>query len=117
MPPRAAAERWASALPAALLCAVAFAASALASRRGFSAEANAKAKAVLAGLFRECVVFCGRECPVPALEFLVLSCGGKLGWEGEGSPISRGHASITHQIIDRPMPPERMRWAVGRARW
>ena len=47
MPPGAAAERWASALPAALLCAVAFAASALASRRGFSAEANAEASPAL----------------------------------------------------------------------
>ena len=62
----------------------------------------------LAGLFRECVFFCGRECPVPALEFVVLSCGGKLGWEGEGSTLTRGAASITHQIVDRPMPAERM---------
>ena len=49
---------------------------------------------------------------VAALEFCVLSCGGRLGWEGEGSALGAADAAITHQIVDRPMPPERM--AAGR---
>ena len=59
-------------------------------------------------LFGECVFFCGRETTVAALEFVVLSCGGKLGWEGEGSALSADDKAITHQIVDRPMPAERM---------
>jgi len=54
------------------------------------------------GLFSSCVVFCGRETPVGALEFVVLATGGRVGWEGEASPLRSDDASITHQVVDRP---------------
>ena len=59
-------------------------------------------------LFGDCVFFCGRETTVASLEFVVLSCGGKLGWEGEGSTLTAADKAVTHQIVDRPMPAERM---------
>jgi len=56
----------------------------------------------LHGLFCGCTVFCGRETPVATLEFLILATGGRVGWEGETSPLSHDDESITHQVIDRP---------------
>eukprot|EP00966_Prymnesium_polylepis_P236175 5462070-Prymnesium_polylepis.1 len=51
----------------------------------------------LHGLFCGCTVFCGRETPVATLEFLILATGGRVGWEGETSPLSHDDESITHQ--------------------
>jgi pescadillo len=36
------------------------------------------------------------------MEFMIISCGGKVGWEGAGSPYLINDATITHHIIDRP---------------
>ena len=58
--------------------------------------------AAVRGLFTGCHFFCARETPVPALEFVLLSCGGRVGWEGEASPFARDDPRITHQVIDRP---------------
>eukprot|EP00316_Scyphosphaera_apsteinii_P019867 CAMPEP_0119336936 /NCGR_PEP_ID=MMETSP1333-20130426/92938_1 /TAXON_ID=418940 /ORGANISM="Scyphosphaera apsteinii, Strain RCC1455" /LENGTH=665 /DNA_ID=CAMNT_0007347873 /DNA_START=90 /DNA_END=2087 /DNA_ORIENTATION=+ len=54
-------------------------------------------------LFKGCTFFFGRETPISSLELVVLSCGGKVGWEGDGSPITIDDETITHQIVDRPM--------------
>ena len=61
--------------------------------------------AALRSLFENCVVFLGRETPVATLELLVLNCGGKVGWEGEASPLAATDSSITHQVMDRPQIP------------
>uniref|UniRef100_A0A7S3SFK0 BRCT domain-containing protein n=2 Tax=Emiliania huxleyi TaxID=2903 RepID=A0A7S3SFK0_EMIHU len=59
-------------------------------------------------LFGSCVLYCGRECPLRSLEFVVLACGGTLGWDGEASRLEGSDGSITHQIVDRPMAEEDM---------
>lgn len=53
-------------------------------------------------LFTEKVFFISREVPRENVEFLILAFGGKIGWEGEGSPVSYTDSSITHVIMDRP---------------
>ena len=58
--------------------------------------------AALRGLFRGCVFFCGRECPVASLELLVLAGGGRIGWEGEASAFGADDARVTHVVVDRP---------------
>ena len=60
----------------------------------------------LRSLFASCVFFCGRETPIPSLEFIILALGGKVGWEGEASPFSIDDARITHHVIDRPFAGE-----------
>ena len=50
------------------------------------------------------VFFLAREVPRGMLEFVIRSFGGKVGWEGPGSPISPADPSITHVIVDRPAP-------------
>ena len=62
----------------------------------------------LRSLFNSCVFFCGRECPLASLEFVILSCGGTIGWEGEASPFHSEDERITHQLIDRPVSPEQL---------
>jgi pescadillo protein len=64
-------------------------------------ESNPEAVA-LRILFSSCNLFCCRETPIPSLELLVLSCGGKIGWEGEASPFSATDPCVTHIISDRP---------------
>ena len=58
--------------------------------------------AALRRLFTSCYFFCGRETPVPALELLIVSCGGHVGWEGDASPFGVGDACVTHHVVDRP---------------
>lgn len=58
-------------------------------------------------LFSSCTFFLSRETSRPIFEFLVRSFGGKIGWptsSGSGSPFDEAHESITHVIIDRPLP-------------
>ena len=47
-----------------------------------------------------------RETSRPIFEFVVRSCGGRIGWpasSGSGSPFDESDESITHVIIDRPL--------------
>eukprot|EP00325_Prymnesiales_sp_UTEX-LB-985_P007711 CAMPEP_0174711800 /NCGR_PEP_ID=MMETSP1094-20130205/13007_1 /TAXON_ID=156173 /ORGANISM="Chrysochromulina brevifilum, Strain UTEX LB 985" /LENGTH=724 /DNA_ID=CAMNT_0015910789 /DNA_START=66 /DNA_END=2245 /DNA_ORIENTATION=+ len=55
-------------------------------------------------LFKGCCFWCGRETPVSSLEFIIIACGGKVGWEGEASPFALNDPAVTHHIIDRPVP-------------
>jgi len=55
------------------------------------------------GLFSGCVFFCGRETPVASLEFVILSCGGAVAWDGEGSPMTESNEAITHQARQSPL--------------
>jgi len=36
------------------------------------------------------------------LELIILSFGGKVGWEGQDTPIAVEDGSITHHVVDRP---------------
>ncbi|KAI9352208.1 Pescadillo N-terminus-domain-containing protein [Obelidium mucronatum] len=57
-------------------------------------------------LFHSCVFFLSREVPRQSLEFVIKSFGGKVGWpetSGSGADVAENDATITHQIIDRPI--------------
>ena len=60
-----------------------------------------KRKRLFAGL----TFFVSREVPKGYLELICLAYGGKVGWEGNDSPISAKDPSITHHIVDRPKMP------------
>lgn len=53
-------------------------------------------------LFHNLTFFLSREIPRGYLELIILSYGGKVGWEGQDSPIAMEDSSITHHIVDRP---------------
>ena len=53
-------------------------------------------------LFNDKVFFISREVPRESVEFVILCFGGKIGWEGEGSPYSYTDPAITHVVMDRP---------------
>lgn len=53
-------------------------------------------------LFQNLTFFLSREVPRGYLELVILSYGGKVGWEGQDSPIAMNDKSITHHIVDRP---------------
>lgn len=53
-------------------------------------------------LFHNLTFFLSREVPRGYLELIILSYGGKVGWEGQDSPIAMDNNSITHHVIDRP---------------
>jgi len=53
-------------------------------------------------LFHKLTFFLSREVPRGYLELVILSYGGRLGWEGQDSPISMNDGTITHHIVDRP---------------
>ena len=57
-------------------------------------------------LFTDKVFFLSREVPRESVEFLILCFGGKIGWEGEGSPFSYTDPAITHVVMDRPTIPQ-----------
>lgn len=67
-----------------------------------SARAATAATKKFQRLFEGLVFFAGRETPLEPLELLVTSFGGRLGWEGPGSPLEVDDTRITHQICDRP---------------
>ena len=52
-------------------------------------------------LFSGLTVFVSREVPRESIELCVLALGGKVGWQGPGSPIEEIDQSITHHIVDR----------------
>lgn len=56
---------------------------------------------VFSTLFRDCVFWLGREVPKESLEFVILSFGGTVYWEGS-SGITEADEKITHQVVDRP---------------
>jgi pescadillo len=64
-------------------------------------DESLKRKCLFAGL----TFFLSREIPRGYLELVCLSYGGKVGWEGEDSPVSTKDSSITHNIVDRPKLP------------
>jgi len=53
-------------------------------------------------LFHNMTFFLSREVPRGYLELIILSYGGKVGWEGQDSPFHIDDTSITHHVIDRP---------------
>lgn len=53
-------------------------------------------------LFANLTFYLSREVPRGYLELIILSYGGKVGWEGQDSPIKMDDSSITHHIVDRP---------------
>lgn len=57
-------------------------------------------------LFNKFVFFIGREVPVDILEFVILSCGGKVISEAAIDELENSKSidlsSVTHQIVDRP---------------
>eukprot|EP00804_Cyclotella_cryptica_P022458 CCRYP_015093-RC/>CCRYP_015093-RC protein AED:0.31 eAED:0.31 QI:954/1/1/1/0.5/0.33/3/446/569 len=53
-------------------------------------------------LFNNLTFFLSREVPRGYLELIILSFGGKVGWEGQDSPIAMNDPSITHHVVDRP---------------
>ena len=60
-----------------------------------------------ARLFTPYTFFISRETSRQLFEFLIRSFGGRVGWpatSGSGSPFSESDESITHVIIDRPLP-------------
>lgn len=53
-------------------------------------------------LFHKLTFFLSREVPRGYLELIILSYGGRVGWEGQDSPISIEDSRITHHVVDRP---------------
>ena len=56
-------------------------------------------------LFQGLTFFLSREIPRGYLELVCLAYGGKVGWEGDNSPINMDDPTITHHIVDRPKLP------------
>ena len=70
---------------------------------------SAQEGSTVAKLFAPYSFWLSRETSRPIFEFVVRSCGGRIGWpasSGSGSPFDEPDESITHVIIDRP-PVER----------
>ena len=67
---------------------------------------SASEDGVAGGLFSGCVFYLARETPRESLLFVISSLGGAAGWDGEGAPlgIARDDPSVTHVIVDRPLP-------------
>eukprot|EP00607_Mallomonas_marina_P011023 CAMPEP_0182421878 /NCGR_PEP_ID=MMETSP1167-20130531/7421_1 /TAXON_ID=2988 /ORGANISM="Mallomonas Sp, Strain CCMP3275" /LENGTH=479 /DNA_ID=CAMNT_0024599459 /DNA_START=703 /DNA_END=2142 /DNA_ORIENTATION=- len=65
----------------------------------------------LSHLFTGLKFFINVEVPLDWLQLCVLSFGGLVGWDGEGSSFKSEDPSITHHVIDRPLqvPPEASR--------
>jgi len=56
-------------------------------------------------LFAGLTFFLSREVPRGYLEVICVSFGGKVGWDGPGSPFGPANPEITHHVIDRPVLP------------
>jgi pescadillo protein len=54
-------------------------------------------------LFRGLRFFLNREVPLGWLQLCIVSNGGQVGWEGQGSPFNAADAGITHHVVDRPL--------------
>jgi pescadillo len=52
-------------------------------------------------LFAGLTVFVSREVPRESIELCILALGGRVGWQGPGSPVLEGDQSITHHVVDR----------------
>ena len=67
---------------------------------------SAQEGSTVARLFAPYTFWLSRETSRPIFEFVVRSCGGRIGWpasSGSGSPFDESDESITHVIIDRPL--------------
>jgi pescadillo protein len=67
---------------------------------------SAQEGSTIAKLFAPYTFWLSRETSRPIFEFVVRSCGGRIGWpasSGSGSPFDESDESITHVIIDRPL--------------
>ena len=67
---------------------------------------SAQESPTIAKLFAPYTFWLSRETSRPIFEFVVRSCGGRIGWptsSGSGSPFDESDESITHVIIDRPL--------------
>mmetsp|Transcript_9082 Transcript_9082/g.11172 ORF Transcript_9082/g.11172 Transcript_9082/m.11172 type:complete len:597 (-) Transcript_9082:115-1905(-) len=60
-------------------------------------------------LFAKLTFFLSREIPRGYLELVILSFGGKVGWEGDDSPIHATDPSVTHHVVDRPKLPDSLK--------
>merc|ERR1712176_202852 len=54
-------------------------------------------------LFDGLVFFLSREVPRGYLELVILSFGGRVGWDGDDTPFQVNDKCITHHVIDRPL--------------
>ena len=52
-------------------------------------------------LFSGLTFFLSREVPRESIELCTMAMGGRIGWDGAGSPVTEEDSSITHHIIDR----------------
>ena len=67
---------------------------------------SAQEGSTVAKLFAPYTFWLSRETSRPIFEFVVRSCGGRIGWpasSGSGSPFDESDESVTHVIIDRPL--------------
>ena len=67
---------------------------------------SAQEGSAIANLFAPYTFWLSRETSRPIFEFVVRSCGGRIGWpasSGSGSPFDESEESVTHVIIDRPL--------------
>ena len=72
------------------------------SSSSFTSSATADLRSADAGkLFSALTFFLSREVPRESLELCVMSMGGRIGWDGVGSPVQEDDPSITHHIVDR----------------
>ena len=53
--------------------------------------------------FKPFKFFLNREVPMYSLEFILLSAGCQIGFDGEDSAFDESAEGITHQIVDRPV--------------
>jgi len=52
-------------------------------------------------LFTGLTFFLSREVPRESMELCIMAMGGRIGWDGAGSPVTKDDSSITHHVIDR----------------
>jgi pescadillo protein len=81
-------------------------------------DALAKSVAARVELFKNLTFFISREINRTALEFIIRSLGGAVGWDavlGTGSPFTVDDPKITHHIVDRPTLPENLKVLSKRA--